>query len=51
MAQLAAINQRIAELKAARVIALDIIPGAVPMEPTIPEAMPHAVRRGRSGVV
>lgn len=32
MAQLAAINQRIAELKAARVIALDIIPGAVPME-------------------
>lgn len=32
MAQLAAIDQRIAELKAARVIALDIIPGAVPME-------------------
>lgn len=32
MTQLAAIDQRIAELKAARVIALDIIPGAVPME-------------------
>lgn len=30
--ELAAIDQRIAELKAARVIALDIIPGAVPME-------------------
>ena len=35
MAQLAAIDQRIAELKAARVIALDIIPGAVPMERTV----------------
>lgn len=32
MTELAAIDQRIAELKAARVIALDIIPGAVPME-------------------
>lgn len=32
MTELAVIDQRIAELKAARVIALDIIPGAVPME-------------------
>ena len=32
MTELAASDQRIAELKAARVIALDIIPGAVPME-------------------
>lgn len=52
MAQLAAIDQRIAELKAARVIALDIIPGAVPMETyRFPEALPHAVWRGRPGIV
>ena len=32
MAQLEALDAKIAELQAARVIALDIIPGAVPME-------------------